>query len=628
MDAACGKSYRATPAWSGSMPAHHRETTSEAAAPTSAHARWASQMIEAHRGKVLAAVLLVAAGVRGAVLVGLRDTAYWDFLLWDERTYDTWARHLVRGESHYVHGLSPLPAYLVAGVYRVFGADPLHFRIVNVLLGVGLCAVVFAIGRRIGGVGVGLGAALVCALYKPFVLFSVTLLKEPFGLLLFALVVLLSLQELERHHAGRAFLLGAVAGALTNVRQNAVVVLLVVAAAIVVRVARAAPLGRAALAALLLCAGFGVATAPFVLANHRGAGSASPAPLGGFDLYRGNSIDGPTPYYNPVPFSSPNPDTQGIEFTIEASRREGRRLTLAEASSYWTREVVREAARRPVAFGRKLLHKLLASLNSWEEADNHSLEFMGSFVPALRLAPFGLWLVMPLGLAGLVLLARRDRGCAVLLAMVLAYGATMVLVFPNMRIRAPLLVILIPSMVAGLAQVRAWRARGRRTVVAFAGLSLALLAIELVPVPGTRDLTAHYNTHAIALATRGRTEEALRFWETSSAMRGTYSAYADLALAGQAWMRGDLAAAERWLDRIPDSSFAAADKYHQRGLVLVAEGEREAALAALERALSVRPGSVETLQEAIDLYQALDPVRAGVLRQRLAEVNERLGAQR
>ena len=597
------------------------EPTSKPAAPIAAPAR--EPLLEAHWGKLLAAVLLVAALVRGAVLVGLRDTVYWDFLLWDERTYDTWARHLVHGERHYIHSLSPLPAYLVAGIYRVFGAEPLHFRIVNVLLGVGLCAVLFAIGRRIGGVGVGLGAALVCALYRPFVLFSVTLLKEPFGLLLFALVVLLSLQELERHHAGRALLLGGVAGLLTNVRQNAVVVLLVVAVALVVRLAqvtRAAPLRRAALAALLLCAGFGVATAPFVIANHRGTGSASPAPLAGFDLYRGNYVDGPTPYYNPVPFSSPNPDTQGIEFTIEASRREGRRLTLAEASSYWTREVAREAAQRPAAFGRKVSHKLLASLNAWEEADNHSLEFMSAFVPALRLSPFGFWLVMPLGLASLVLLARRDRRSGVLLAMVLVYGATMVLVFPNMRIRAPLLVILIPYAVAGLAQVRAWRADGRRTAGAFAGLSLALLAVELVPVPGTRDLTAHYNTHAIALATRDRTEEALRFWETSSAMRGTYSAYADLALAGQAWMRGDLAAAERWLERIPDASFAVADKYHQFGLVLAAEGKREAALAALERSLSLRPWSVETLQQAAELDEALYPVRASAHRERLAEV--------
>jgi 4-amino-4-deoxy-L-arabinose transferase-like glycosyltransferase len=568
---------------------------------------------------LLAGVLVVAALVRVAILVELRRTPYWEFLLWDERTYHSWARHLLTGDDRYVYSLSPLPAYLVAAVYRLFGADPLHFRIVNVVLGVALCAVLFAIGRRLGGIAVGLGSALVGALYQPFAFWSVTLLKEPLGLLLFATLVLLSLQELERHHPGRALLAGLVAGALVNVRQNAVVALAVLAAVLAVRVARAERPRRAALAMLCLCAGFAAAVTPFAVANRRGTGVASPLPLGGFDLYRGNTLAGPTPYYNPVPFSSTHPDTQGIEFTIEASRREGRQLTLAEGSAYWTREVAREARRQPAAFGRKLLQKLLASLNAWEESDNHSLQLMSGFLPALRVSFFAFWLVMPLGLASLVVHARRDRRAAVLLAVVLAYGASMVLVFPNMRVRAPLLVILIPYMVAGLARYRAWLA-GESSVLAFAGLALALVALELVPVPGTRDLTAHYNTHAIALMSQGRSEEAVGYWRASSEAHGTYSAYADLALAGLARMDGDLEGAARWLDRIPGSSFAAADKHRELGAILASQGKREQAAAALERSLSINSADVGALETAIELYEAVDPKRASALREELAAV--------
>ncbi len=576
--------------------------------------------VEARWRLLLAGVLALAALVRLGILLGLRETVYWDFLLWDERTYDTWARALLRGEAHHLHSLSALPAYLVAGVYRLFGADPVHFRIVNLILGVALCAVLFAVGRRLGGIAVGLGSALAGALYQPFAFWSVTLQKEPLALLLFALFVLLSLQELERHHLARALLLGVVGGALADLRQNAVVVLVVVAPVIAVRIARAARPRRAALAMLALAAGFALATAPFAVANFRGTGFASPLPLGGFDLYRGNHLAGPTPYYNPVPFSSTSPDTQAVEFTIEASRRVGRPLTLAEASSYWAGEVVREARDRPGAFARKLLVKLLAALNAWEESDNHSLQLMSGFVPALRIPALAFWLVLPLGLASLLVHARRDRRAAMLLGVVLAYGASMVLVFPNMRIRAPLVVVLIPFLVVALASLRAWLRTARPRALAFAALSIGLLALALVRVPGTRDLTAHWNTHAIALMSQGRQEEAVRWWTASSEARGTWSAYADLALAGLARTEGDLAAAARWLDRIPDASFAAADEHRERALLLAAQGRRQEALVALERSLSVNSADLVTWDLAIELCEEIDRGRADVLRARLEVV--------
>jgi len=41
----------------------------------------------------------------------------------------------------------------------------------------------------------------------------------------------------------------------------------------------------------------------------------------GFNLYLGNNPQNPTPYYRPVPFAITSPFQQGIQFTIEASRR-------------------------------------------------------------------------------------------------------------------------------------------------------------------------------------------------------------------------------------------------------------------------------------------------------------------
>lgn len=565
---------------------------------------------------------MIALLVRLAMLASLRESLYGTFLLWDERTYDRWARHIVAGEPFYIHSLSPLPAYVVAGVYALVGTDSLWVRLLNVALGIGTCAWLFVIGRRLGGTVAGLAAALAGALYRPFVLFSVTLLKEPLGLFLLGWLLALVLAEEEQHHPWRALALGAVAGLLVNVRQNAAALLLIAVPWILRELRRRTASWRApALALLLMVAGFSTATAPFALANLRGAGRLSPVPLGGFDLYRGNVLEGPTPYWNPVAFSSSNPDTQGIEFTVEASRRVGRPLTQAEASSYWAGEVARLAWTRPGPFARRLLEKARAAIHCWEEGDNHSLQFLADHVGFLRAPMLGYGLVMPLGMAGLLVLAlRRDRRAALLLGLVLAYGASMVVVFSNMRVRAPLLVVLIPCAAAGLCTLgEAVRTR-RAQAAAWTAAALAFAGLAAVPVRGAGDLTAHLNTHALVLLAHERRGEALEWWRRSSEARGTWSCIADLALAGAAYEDGDRAAAWARLARVPDHSHAAALKDALAGSLLAADGRLEDAANALERSLARNAAQLGTLELAVEVLTSRDPAGARALAAELARV--------
>lgn len=561
---------------------------------------------------LLAGILALALAVRLAMLLSLRESLYADFLWWDERTYDRWARHLVAGEPYHLHSLSPLPAYVVAGVYRLLGTDPLWVRVLNVALGVGTCAWLFAIGRRLGGTGAGLAAALAGALYRPFVLFSVTLLKEPLGLFLFGGLVWLVLVEREEHRPWRALALGAAAGLLVNVRQNAAAVLVVAVPWLLWEVCRRARAWRAPAGALVLvAAGFAAATAPFAVANLRAAGRLSPVPLAGFDLYRGNAPGGPTPYWNPVPFASTHPDTQGVEFTVEASRRAGRPLTQAEASSFWSGEVARLAWTEPGAFARRLLAKAHAAVHAWEEGDDQSLPFLADHVPVLRAPLLGWAIAFPLGAAGLVLLAlRRRAGAALLAAVALVYGATLVLVFSNMRIRAPLVVILLPCATAGLRELAAALRARCGHAAAWAAAALAALVLESAPLRGTGDLTAHQNTHALVLLTHGRRDEALAWWRRSSEAGGTYSCIADLALAAAAFEDGDRAGAWARLARVPDASHAAALRDALAGTLHVAEGHPAEAARAFEASLARNASQLGTTSQAVEAYGAIDPARA------------------
>ena len=416
--------------------------------------------------------------------------------------------------------------------------------------------------------------------------------------------------------------MGVAAGLLVNVRQNAVVVLFVIVPLVAWEIRqKRGSLAPALSAVALVLAGFLAATAPFILANYQGTGVASPVPLGGFDLYLGNHLDGPRPYYNPVPFASTNPDTQGIEFTIEASRREGRELTLSEGSAFWIRDVVRIARDRPAAFARKLTSKALAVFHRWEEGDNHSIPFVSRFIPFFGLPFVAFWFVMPLGMAGLIVLARRSRAAAGLLAIVVVYVMTMVLVFPNMRIRAPLLVVLIPAGAAGL-QGLLCAAQSRTRVATYAGIVSAFAVLGNLPVAGVGDLTAHLNTHAILLASRNQVVEAEEYWRKSSAQRGAYSEFADVLLASRAMAVDDLAAARGWLDRIPDECYAAPTKLEFYGDILVREGRAEDAAIAYRRSLSIRSGQLGVRQKLIDLYRGFSPEQAHEQEHEIARLSD------
>lgn len=140
---------------------------------------------------ILPALLLGALLVRILAFTNFSDSLYGDFLLWDERVYQTWASHILEGKLFVIHDFSPFPAYVMAAVYWLLGNDPDYVRAVNIIFGIFTCLFIYFIGRDLANRTVGLLACLIAALYKPFVFFSITILKESLGLFLFSATIFL-----------------------------------------------------------------------------------------------------------------------------------------------------------------------------------------------------------------------------------------------------------------------------------------------------------------------------------------------------------------------------------------------------------------------------------------------------
>ncbi|RJX18615.1 MAG: hypothetical protein C4563_09305 [Desulfobulbus sp.] len=562
---------------------------------------------------VLAALLALAAVLRLAALFSLRETIYFEHLLYDEQLYHDWAVALAAGEPGAIlrYDQSSLPAFLLAGIYRLLGPEPLFFRLLNILLGTLTCYLVYQLGRRLAGTGAGLLACAIAALYGPFILYSIVPLKTCLAVFLFALVAVLGI-ELPEPPASRSrfalhlLALGIAVGLAAGVRANALVLALL--PPLFLLTARESPGGRARRAVggtLLFAFGLALVLACLLLPRYlAGGGWSATSPQLGRNLYYGNSPENPTPYYRPMPFASSVPGESSVQFIIEAGRRAGRELTPREASRFWVGEVLAFIKEQPGEWGLHLGQKVLALFNRFEAGDHYDLHFLGRFVRFFTLPWPGYGLVMALAMTGMVLTIRTSPVSRRLALLAGLYSLGLVVFYLNGRYRLPLAVILTPWAAVGVIEaVRAVRERRRPRLVLAGVIFAAFSLLSLLPVRGGGDLSAYANTHALLLANQGQEEEAVRFWEESVRMGGDYADVARLFLAGRLYGRGERERVWRLLAEIGDASHAAAAKYSLLGDLQAYEGRLDEAVRSYERSLSINSGQRRIRVELIRLYQ-------------------------
>jgi 4-amino-4-deoxy-L-arabinose transferase-like glycosyltransferase len=583
---------------------------------------------------LVAAILLLALIVRIAALIDLSGSIYADFLLWDERIYHEWAKKIAEGtfSSKTIYEFAPLFAYITAFIYKIASPDIFYVRILSIFSGVLTCWLVYLIGKELANKQVGLFACLIACLYKPFIFYSIVPLKEMSGVCLFAVTVYFFLTALNETPEKRRLKngiqnstvidkwmsikicsLGIAAGLLINIRPNAVILLPVIPFVMLFYLNKErVSLKRASLILIMYIAGIAVAVSPFIIRNYLVAGKvALTTSQAGFNLYLGNNLQNPDPYYRPVSFASSSPFEQGTQFTIEASRRVGGKLDPQEASDYWTKEILTMAVSEPVPFTRKLMQKTLVLFNQFEACDHYHIPFLSDFVKFFNIPFLSFWLILPLGMAGMIVSIFRQRATRGLAVITALYGLTLIVFFTSARYRLPLLVILIP-----FAAMAVWhltssiRKKVFRQTVLPGVIIVSFLIIEFLPVRATDDVTAYFNTHAIILDSKGFTNEAIMYWKTSSDMNKSFSAFANLALAGKYFQRGDLQSGNYYLNKIPDNSFAAASKYELFGDIMTHNNQLPEAISAYKKSLEINSGQRRVLAKLIHLYSSKDPQKA------------------
>ncbi len=574
-----------------------------------------TNLFDKHSNLLLPAILFLALILRIVAILDLSNSDYFNFLLWDEKLYHTWATKIADGtfQSSSVYEFAPLPAYLMALIYKILSSDILYIRILNIIFGVFTCYLVYLIGKEVANRTTGLVACLIACLYKPFIFYSIVPLKTSLSVFLFALTIYLFVSVLNKNSMLKVFLLSTAIGLMLSVRPNCVVIIPFMPLVILWNIYRDKFSLKILTANFILyIAGLSISISPFMIRNYRVSGEfALTTSQSGFNLYLGNNLQNKDPYYHPVPFASSSPFEQGIQFTIEASRRTNKRLSPREASSYWTHEVIKTALEQPAGFIWKICQKTLFFFNQFEKGDHYHIGFVSNFVRFFKFPFLSFWLIFPLGMAGMAVSIVRSRKSMALSAIFLLYALTLIAFFTNTRYRLPMLIILIPFAVIGINNLISYiKNRQFRKIGIYSAMAIAFLVIEFLPIQGTGDMTAYYNTHAIILDSKGFKDEAIQYWEISSRMNKAPSVFANLSLAGKYYSKGDIQKAVYCLDKIPDDSYAAALKYEMIGDIMMHRRQIKKAITAYERSLVINSGQRRIRIKLSRIYWSIDKKRA------------------
>ncbi|MFC1867047.1 glycosyltransferase family 39 protein [Thermodesulfobacteriota bacterium] len=565
-------------------------------------------------GRLLSAILFLALILRVMALLSLKESVYFDFLLWDERVYHNWAIKIANGIpvlSSY--GFAPLPAYVMAFVYKILSPDIVYIRYVNILFGVLTCYLIYLIGMELANRTVGLFACLAASLYKPFIFYSIVPLKTSLSVLLFALTIYFFLAILNKHSLIKVLLIGIVIGLMLNVRPNCLVIIPLIPLIILWNIYKSRSSLKILTATIIIyIVGISIAITPFIIRNYRISSELKATTRQtGYALYMGNNLQNPDPYFRPIPFASSSPFEQGIQLIIEASRRAGLKLSPREAGSFWTHETMKIAMERPGAFVWKILQKILVFFNRFEAGDHYHIGFIGNFVKFFKLPFLSLWMILPFGMAGMVINTLGLKKSSALSLIFLFYASTLVLFYTSTRFRLPLLVILIPFAVMGIQSLFFYvQKKQHKQIVLYVAVVILFVVVEFLPVRGTDDMTPYYNTHAIILNAKGLEDEAIEYWERSSRMNRPCSASANLYLADKYFRRVDIQKAIYYLDKIPDTSFGASDKYEMLGDIMMHQGLTKKAITAYERSLDINSGRRSARGKLARVYWRIDKKKA------------------
>ncbi|MGH7177461.1 MAG: tetratricopeptide repeat protein [Tepidisphaeraceae bacterium] len=453
---------------------------------------------------IFAAVVIIALAIRVAFVLQARTVVFFDLLVVDAKSYDTWAQRIVSGDwlGQDVFYQAPLYPYFLAIVQGVVGHDMLRVRLVQAGIGSVSCGLLFLAGRAFFGRAVGAIAGLMLAVYPTSVFLDSLIQKSVLDLLFSTMLLWVLARVWFARDAWRWIVVGLVLGLLCLTRENALLLVgvFVVAALIHQRQIR---IGTRAARVAWFMTGIALVLLPVGIRNRIVGGEfALTTSQAGSNFFIGNNPNA-TGIYAPLVPGHNDPPQERFDAVQLAERGAGRSLTPNEVSRYWFGQAWGFIREQPGAWLSLMGRKCALVINAYEVPDAEDQYFYETSSPVLR-ALRGFWhfgILLPLFLVGVVLTIRRARELWILYAMWISLAAGVAFFYVFARYRFPLVPVMMIFAAAGLVElVAAIRARQvPRLLVASACAVLAAVASNWVIFTPGAHLAASYLNAGAAL---------------------------------------------------------------------------------------------------------------------------------
>ncbi len=554
---------------------------------------------------VLAGIFVFALSIRLAYLYEVSHTAFFNYPVGDSVTYDRWALEIQKDwVGKEVFYQAPLYPYFLAVVYSVFGHSLWAVRLVQAVLGSAACVLLALAARPFFSRAVSATAGLLLAVYSPAIFFDGLVHKASLDVF-FMTALLFFLGKVEQRKKERWPALGAgiVLGALTLTRENALLLIPVLAAwmgcrfwtgrldrALVFRGGQFF-VGLALVLGPVTARNFAVGGEVFVTTSQSGA-----------NFYIGNNAlaDGT---YDPLRWGRADYPLEREDAFQIAQEALGHPPTPREVSRYWTSRAWAWIAEHPGDWLKLLARKWLLVWNAREipDSDEPVVYEDASVVLASFRRVFFFGTLCPLAAAGVVATWPNRRRLAVLYLVVLGIAVSTALFLVCARYRYPMVPVLAVFAAAGIGKLaRLVRERGHRSLAVY-GLVIGAAGLAVgrnLGTGGNSRATAYYNL-AVSLERQGEASAAATNYETALNNDPDF-VQAHVNLGALLARRGELEAGitqeQTALRLMPDDAVAHTDL----GNALFELGRLDEAEKHYRLALGIQP----------DLIQALDGLSA------------------
>jgi len=446
-------------------------------------ARSASRRMTTSDG-VVVALLLVAAIWRLAYFAEMFASPYAFDLGIDGEVFHESALEIIAGNWTSGGTFYQAPVYprFLGAIYLLFGPNPIVAKMVQILLSIATCWLIYDIASRVFDrlvAGIALAASSV---YGMFLYFA----NELLAVTLFMFVTLLALDVLmvasTRRHLAWWWVAGLSFGLAAITRGTILPFAVLVPLWIVTSRRRITKVSRAFLEAAVFVAGVALVILPVTIHNYRADGNwVLIASNDGLNFYMGNSpfSDGVTTAVDGM--RSDQRGSTEDQYRVARENLGDPTASPGEVSRYWYGEGFRFIKKNPGRWVQMTLRKALLLINAYEFGNNRVVEFVARHSWVFRNVTIGYSLILPLAVAGLLLGGGRRPQVFLLYAFVAVYSIVVIAFVVTARYRLPVVPVLVIFAAVAVGEWgrwlirRGWTAGWRGSLRVIGSIALAIL---------------------------------------------------------------------------------------------------------------------------------------------------------